>query len=254
MAVITQCSMRHLYSSASEPGVPLLIDKAKLFERRRCDHHPEKYPEPLGTLECLSSVVDPKGSKTNKHRYVVASQRLDVRKAMRGILGVPLIHINRSVMIIEPMAEMTAENRERGEKSKFRVGLKNGRASSSQGIKRKREDENEHIQATDSHLVAVDTTLKKRPHGKGPKGPNPLSVKKPKKRLGTDAIDTILLRPRSETYSGNAMESSIGDSTLEASFKRKRRRKHKSNVEVKNIVDVGEDGPQSVREGTYETD
>merc|ERR1711964_590105 len=34
--MITQCSMRHLYAAASEPGVSYLIDKAKTYERRRC--------------------------------------------------------------------------------------------------------------------------------------------------------------------------------------------------------------------------
>jgi U3 small nucleolar RNA-associated protein 23 len=86
--------MRHLYASASEPGISYVIDKAKLFERRRCDHHPEEYPEPLSALECISSVVDPKGSKTNKHRYVVASQDLDVRKVMRSVMGATSIAVS----------------------------------------------------------------------------------------------------------------------------------------------------------------
>jgi U3 small nucleolar RNA-associated protein 23 len=87
--VITQCSIRHLYASKLEPGMSAIIDKAKLFERRRCDHRPEEYPEPLSATECISSVVDPKSSKTNKHRYVVASQQLSVRRAMREVMGVP---------------------------------------------------------------------------------------------------------------------------------------------------------------------
>lgn len=94
--LITQCSMRHLYARNKEPGVDRIIDKAKDYERRRCGHHPESHPEPCSTLECLGSVVGP----TNKHRYVVASQDLDVRSRMRGIPGVPLIYINRSVMIV----------------------------------------------------------------------------------------------------------------------------------------------------------
>merc|ERR1711977_103109 len=134
--MITQCSMRHLYAAASEPGVSYLIDKAKTYERRRCGHRPEDYPEPLSTQECLASVVDPKGNKTNKNRYVVASQELEVRKHMRGILGVPLVYINRSVMIMEPMAEASTDNREKEERVKFRAGLKRGSGS----LKRKRED------------------------------------------------------------------------------------------------------------------
>ena len=85
--------MRHLYAAAKEPGVSYLIDKAKTYERRRCNHLPEDYPELLSATERLSSVVDPKDSKTNKHRYVVASQDLEVRKKMRAIMGVPLLCI-----------------------------------------------------------------------------------------------------------------------------------------------------------------
>src|SRR5277367_3306196 len=120
--------MRHLYSSASEPGMSYVVDRAKLFERRRCDHRPEEYPEPLSAVQCMSSVVDPKDSKTNKHRYVVASQDLDVRKVMRGVMGVPLLYISRSIMIMEPMAGVTAENREKEERKKFRSGIRSGRA------------------------------------------------------------------------------------------------------------------------------
>lgn len=94
--LITQCSMRHLYAQNKEPGVAKVIDKAKDYERRRCGHHPEQFPEPCSTLECLGSVVGPK----NKHRYVVASQDPEVRAKMRGIPGVPLVYINRSVMIV----------------------------------------------------------------------------------------------------------------------------------------------------------
>lgn len=134
--LITQCSMRHLYDAQKQqqqqqqtgqprgdpsqknrssnpqqgkgreqqqhagdaPFVDMrkVIEKAKEFERRRCGHRPEEYPEPLGTLECLGSCV----GKTNKHRYVVASQDPEVRTNMRAIPGVPLIYISRSVMIV----------------------------------------------------------------------------------------------------------------------------------------------------------
>ena len=176
--VITQCSMRHLYANSKEPGVSFVIDKAKAYGRRRCDHLPEDYPEPLSTKECLASVVDPKGSGTNKHRYVVASQDLDVRKYMRSLKGVPLIYINRSVMIMEPMAEGSTGTREREERDKFRDGLRRTKGD----LKRKRTEQEEGPagQADDHEEVA---TKKKR--RLGPKAPNPLSVKKSKKTPAT---------------------------------------------------------------------
>ncbi|KAH7417208.1 Fcf1-domain-containing protein [Cadophora sp. MPI-SDFR-AT-0126] len=218
--MITQCSMRHLYAAASEPGVSYLIDKAKTYERRRCGHRPEDYPEPLSTQECLASVVDPKGSKTNKNRYVVASQELEVRKHMRSILGVPLVYINRSVMIMEPMAEASSDNREKEERVKFRQGLKRGSGS----LKRKREDGEDGEEKNDGD-VGADIPKKKR-KAKGPKGPNPLAVKKSKKSVAD--------RPKPSTQKDK--ESAVGESNLEKSdgpeqgAKRKRKRKPKSGA------------------------
>ncbi|KAL2072496.1 hypothetical protein VTL71DRAFT_11839 [Oculimacula yallundae] len=218
--MITQCSMRHLYAASSEPGVSYLIDKAKTYERRRCGHRPEEYPEPLSTQECLASVVDPKGSKTNKNRYVVASQELDVRKHMRGILGVPLVYINRSVMIMEPMAEASTDNREKEERIKFRAGLKRGSGS----LKRKREDGEEGEERNDG--VGEADIPKKKKKAKGPKGPNPLAVKKAKKSTEEG--------PRSSQK--ESKDSTAGESKLEnqdgpeQGAKRKRKRKPKSGA------------------------
>jgi U3 small nucleolar RNA-associated protein 23 len=208
--VITQCSMRHLYASAKEPGVSYLIDKAKTYERRRCNHLPEDYPEPLSTKECLSSVVDPKGSGTNKHRYCVASQDLETRKFMRGVLGVPLVYISRSVMIMEPMAEKTVGNREREERGKFRDGLKRG----SGALKRKREE------------GAEDGETQKKKAIKGPKGPNPLAVKKSKKKAEGEGITSV---PSKESERNEVGGESITMQIegAEGGAKRKRRRKHK---------------------------
>ncbi len=209
--------MRHLYSAAKEPGVSFLIDKAKTYERRRCDHRPEDYPEPLSTKDCLASVVDPKGSKTNKHRYVVASQELEVRKFMRGILGVPLVYINRSVMIMEPMAGATSENREKEERGKFRAGLKRGGGS----LKRKREDDEVKEDAE-----MKEDMPKKRKTVKGPKGPNPLAVKKSKKKPeGTAAASNKVVLKESGTEALNAGQPAGS----EPSVKRKRKRKLKSS-------------------------
>ncbi|KAJ3476304.1 hypothetical protein NLG97_g9172 [Lecanicillium saksenae] len=109
--MITQCEIRKLYEKKNEPGIRDAIELAKNYERRRCGHHPDEYPKPLSTLECLSSVVDPKQSGQNKHRYVVASQSQEVRRKLRGVRAVPLIYIKRSVMILEPMADDSAERR-----------------------------------------------------------------------------------------------------------------------------------------------
>ena len=140
--------------------------------------------EPLTTLECFSSVVDPKTSGTNKHRYVVASQSDEVRNFMRNIPGVPLVYIRRSVMILEPMAVATEDVREREERRKFRSVLRE-KSSAGGGVKRKRVEDVSGETAGDDGMNAgldEDGEVKKKKKRKGPKGPNPLSVKKPKKR------------------------------------------------------------------------
>jgi U3 small nucleolar RNA-associated protein 23 len=229
--------MRHLYSAASESGVSYLIDKAKTYERRRCDHRPEDYPEPLSTKECLASVVDPKSNKTNKHRYVVASQELEVRKHMRTIMGTPLVYINRSVMIMEPMAGATAENREREERGKFRAGLKRGTPRGN--LKRKREDDDDEGKEQAEGRGEDRAVVKKKKLAKGPKGPNPLAVKKSKKKAEGEGVTTSA-KPTDSKKDYEAEESNPGQIKAEAG--RKRKRKHKSRGgAVPTDVDVKEE-------------
>lgn len=206
--------MRHLYNAAKEPGVSFLIDKAKLFERRRCGHLPADYPEPLSAEACISSVVDAKGSGRNKHCYVVASQEVEVRRRMRAVVGVPLVYINRSVMIMEPMAEASGSQRDREEKGKFRDGLRGGRASGSVGMKRKREDGEE---------VGGGGEKKKKVYGQ-PKGPNPLSVKKAKVEKEGGAVRKAR-EPR-----GEKSEKSAEGEVVEGEVKKKTRRKRKAGA------------------------
>ncbi|KAG2044185.1 PIN domain-like protein [Suillus americanus] len=141
--MITQCCMHELYlqGKVRQPAV----DLAKTFERRKCNHR-----EAIPGDECLSSVV----GDTNKHRYVVATQSQSLRNGLRIIPAVPVIHINRAVMVLEPPNEATL-------KAKELVGVQSLRPS-----------------APELATVPQDKpVLKKR---KGPKGPNPLSVKKKK--------------------------------------------------------------------------
>lgn len=153
------------------------------MERRRCNHH--ELDNPLSTLECLSSVIDPKGSGINKNRYVVASQDEKVRRYCRGLKGVPLIYVKRSVMVMEPMSEGSVGVRESAEKEKFRQGLR-GRVA---GLgKRKRNEEGPKAgeggqEGQNPPVVNGEAEVIRRKKVKGPKGPNPLSVRKPQKKM-----------------------------------------------------------------------
>ncbi|MCJ1477540.1 hypothetical protein MMC13_006212 [Lambiella insularis] len=241
--MITQCTIRHLYllptvtpstesSIQTSTLVPTttavknaLVDLARSFERRRCNHH--TLDDPLSTLECFSSVVDPKNSGTNKNRYVVASQEEPVRRWARGIKGVPSVYVKRSVMVMEPMSEGSTGVREGVERGKLRGGI---RKSGEQGTgKRKRGGEDEEAKTE-------ATRVQKKKRIRGPKQPNPLSVKKAKKTaVSKDVGKEITHGERDEDITMDEPERTLvlRDSDDESVYKKKRKRKHKSgNVAV----------------------
>lgn len=238
--LITQCSMRHLYDNKAEPGVPAAIELGKTFERRRCGHHPNEYPKPLSTLECLSSVVDPKDSGVNKHRYVVASNDQTTRQMLRSVKGTPLVYISRSVMIMEPMADESVQVRDKEERAKLRSEIKRF----SDGRKRKRDDDNN----SDDEEAGPDGAAKKqkgetggaaeadrqkKAKKKGPKGANPLAMKKKKKSQAEDG-------------SKKSKEETPADAETKDGPKRKRRKKVKADadgaVDAVDAVDGSEGG------------
>ena len=199
-------------------------------------------------------MVDPKGSGTNKHRYAVASQDREVRAKMRAIAGVPLVYINRSVMILEPMAGATEAVREREERGKVRAGLMGGRGAKGVGVKRKREDEDDVTGVQDAKSKVQDEQVAKKKRARGPKGPNPLSVKKVKKDSGGktavsevgDGEAVLSKAEKKDPQEGEkaidaslAVESVGADGITEGPRKRKRKRKPRESMEGAVIPAVG---------------
>ncbi|KAH9873799.1 hypothetical protein IAQ61_004426 [Plenodomus lingam] len=239
--MITTCDMRHLY--LAKPKNETLILQAKEYERRRCNH--QDLEQPLSTLECLSSVVDPKDNKTNKFRYIVCSNDVDVRKRMRRIAGVPLIYISKSVVLMEPMADVTEELREREEKSKFRMGLK-GQRKPEAGEKRKRNDSEAHDEEPTEVKPTEDAKPSKK-RQKGPKGPNPLSVKKAKKDTGPPKPKATKPAKSAEKdgdqpTAPGAGENAINEGDANDPAPRKRRRKYRSKAGASVTADGEEAG------------
>lgn len=114
MAVMTQCCIVELYKLGPEHQDT--VDIAKRFERRKCNHR-----EAIVGDDCIRSVVGtsmnivpipadvlnkPTGD-ANKHRYAVATQSTPLRDALRAIPGVPILHINRVVLVLEPPSQAT---------------------------------------------------------------------------------------------------------------------------------------------------
>jgi U3 small nucleolar RNA-associated protein 23 len=260
--MITQCCIRHLYNAQdgnNQEEKDGWITVAKDAERRRCGHH--ELEEPMSELDCLKSVVDPKDSGTNKHRYVIATQDVEVRKWMRqNVAGVPMIYISRSVMILEPMSGRTEDVKSAEEKRKYRAGLRDTRAKSA-GEKRKREEEDddddengEIVDELNGEMQngesAAALTPKKRKL-KGPKGPNPLSVKRAKKekkeKHGRPKIPVKHWKPQTPT---NGDSSQPKARTKEAKYKgeaekRKRKRAAKEpGTGAEAVQDPTNDGGQ----------
>jgi U3 small nucleolar RNA-associated protein 23 len=226
--MITTCDMRHLY--LARPKNETLILQAKEYERRRCNH--QDLDEPLSTLECLSEVVDPKDSGTNKNRYIICSDDVQVRKKMRSIAGVPLIYISKSVVLMEPMANATEELREREEKSKFKMGLK-GQRKPDQLLapKRKRDNEEEGDDKSIADGATGDARPSKKKKAYGPKAPNPLSMKKAKK--DTPATQKAPKKARAvEADDAQPATEEAGAPTESSGRKRKRKPKSKGDADA----------------------
>jgi U3 small nucleolar RNA-associated protein 23 len=156
--MITQCCIQKLYETRDQRA----IDMAKSFERRRCNHPPK---DPIPPHECIKSIVNISGE--NKHRYVVASDNDKLRYSLRKLPGVPLVYMNRSVMVMEPLSVASAKVSKNMEKSKLTQGLNNVKS----GVVLEKKEEIEEEEGVEKKEP------KKR---KGPKQPNPLSMKKKK--------------------------------------------------------------------------
>lgn len=161
--MITQCCMQALYQTNNQPA----IDSAKLLERRRCNHPPS---DPLPPAECIESITSIDGE--NKHRYVIATQHHSLRKALRKVPGIPIVHMNRSVMVMEPISKASLRYSNLLEAKKLTGGLNDFESA---GIKKQDGDD------SDDDKDDNDDEKPQPKKRKGPKGPNPLSVKKKKK-------------------------------------------------------------------------
>jgi len=125
---------------------------AKRLEKRRCSHG----GNPVNAAECIKEII----GETNQFNYCVATQDLQLRDYLRRIPGIPLIYINRSVMILEPPSPATTN------KVKEIEYKKTVPTSYETNIIKNNTDTPEEV-----------PKAKKR---KGPKQPNPLSCKKKK--------------------------------------------------------------------------
>ncbi|KAH9004393.1 Fcf1-domain-containing protein [Lactarius hatsudake] len=206
--MITQCCIHELYlqGKSHQPAV----DLAKSFERRKCNHK-----EAIPGDECIAAVV----GDSNKHRYVIATQSHPLRVTLRAVPGVPIVHVNRAVMVLEPASDATLRAKHRVEQDALVP------STSERAILNAATPQVEHVPKKKSD----------------PKGPNPLSVKK-------KARKHIIQEPKKASLTGTAQDEEVevrrkrkqdeSDSNDEESSsrpKRRRRRKSHSRPQGENV-------------------
>lgn len=160
--MITQCCMVALYeaekaaSSEEKATAKETVALAKGWERRMCNHK-----EALAPGACLEAVIGPE----NKHRYVLAADDVLVRRMRRRVVpGLPIMHYSKSVLVLEPMSDLTERHITHRPTSQSAISPAERRIL-------------EHTQ--DAPVAEPEPAPPKR---KRTKEPNPLSVKRPKGR------------------------------------------------------------------------
>ncbi|KAJ5493375.1 hypothetical protein N7539_002121 [Penicillium diatomitis] len=256
--LLTKCSLAAITAAqpinpkTGKPFRPYHLPPPTVLPLRHCSHNPAS--EPIDEIECLLSLLSPNAeAKKNKEHYILATADPAVKKSdnnndtqqrkrkrdeerqeeqalrrarnlrvrARSIPGVPIIYVKRSVMVLEPMSTPSENVREGVERDKFRVGLPQPES--------KPEDGQE------------SAAKKKIPGLKKAKGPNPLSVKKPKKR----AAESTGSKPSqkgaaTEASRDNNPTEQAGGEEGDAPKTKRRRRHHKGGAREGN-----EAGPHS---------
>ena len=235
--MITQCCIHELYirGKSHQPTV----DFAKSFERRKCNHK-----EAIPGNECIVSVVGRYllyspitcpligfyalcyiPGETNKHRYVIATQSQPLRVSLRAIPGVPIVHINRSVMVLEPASDATLQFKQRVRYQFYRCHLFCTHTLTLQAEDDALGPSKSERAALNAVAPQVEAVVKRK---KRPKGPNPLSVKK-KAPKGTLAATTRVEKAEVGSKRKRQEGDNIAGASVEIQPKPKRRRsRHKA--------------------------
>ncbi|XBW34713.1 hypothetical protein QEN19_000280 [Hanseniaspora menglaensis] len=209
---VTQCSMQHIYETKNEE----LIEFVKYnFERRRCNHD---YKNPKSSEDCIFAITNITSKKddnenitdinnmvigTNKHKYIVCTQDINLRRKLRRVPGVPIVNfMNSNVLLLEPISDKTKEYSYKFEEMKLSQGLNDSKYA---GVKRSLEEP----EVFEASSEPVNKKANKS------NNPNPLSMKK-----------KIVKKPVHENADDNA-DVKAGESAITKTKKRKRVRSKK---------------------------
>ncbi|WVW80664.1 hypothetical protein I302_102650 [Kwoniella bestiolae CBS 10118] len=239
--MITQCCMEALYALGKDHQQ--VTNLAKTFERRRCNHRTA-----IEGNECLKDVI----GQTNKHRYVLASQSLALRTSLEPVPGLPIIHFNRTgVLVLSPPSTATIREKNKGEEARRLDGLRE-----MEGV------------VDGENVVGANTPSQVGAGRRKVKGVNPLSVKK-KKKVRVEGgskkeaeVDVGKKRRRDEEEQQDQdQEGEVGEDAErgeeeagDTSGKKKRRKRKKKSavadaIKELNAMNEGESEGESGSEG-----
>ncbi|KAJ2742210.1 hypothetical protein GGI20_004653 [Coemansia sp. BCRC 34301] len=151
--LVTYCGISELLKSSSDFRARA-ISVSKGFEKRRCPHQ-----DPIAGLDCIREIM----GDENKNNYCVAVQDDELRAKLRAIAGVPILHVKQSVVVLERKSQVAQDASKQMERDK--LGLSELEKSMLRAVKKQANE-------------AKNERKKKRKRLAGPKGPNPLSMKK----------------------------------------------------------------------------
>ncbi|KAJ2401255.1 hypothetical protein GGI23_001517 [Coemansia sp. RSA 2559] len=154
--LITFCSIRDVRMDSEHRSEAIAVSKS--FEKRRCPHK-----EPIPGNQCIGEVM----GEENKYNYCVAVQDEALRAKLRKVPGVPLVRVKQSTMVLEKPQSAVKEIIE--SKSREKLGLSDLERKMLEAVKKMERE---------AKLAQLPPKNRKK---KGPKGPNPLSVKRAKK-------------------------------------------------------------------------
>ncbi|KAL2798295.1 hypothetical protein BJX66DRAFT_322902 [Aspergillus keveii] len=240
--LLTKCSLAEIMKNQpTNPRTnnqvrPDFLPPPTTLPLRHCSHNEDSTP--IDEASCLLSLLSPLADvKRNKEHYILATsdpptpkesnsgqeagkkRKRDpaveegfqairraqaLRRGARSIPGVPIVYVKRSVMILEPMSSPSEGVREGVEQDKFRVGLNKDAGKKTEGERKKKKE------------------IKK-------KEPNPLSVRKPKKRADDDAGSKRKDVSRGEARDQKGDEPEKATEDGDSAPKAKRRRRHHKN-------------------------
>ncbi|KAF9886639.1 hypothetical protein FE257_011279 [Aspergillus nanangensis] len=171
----TEVPLRHCSHNADntpidETACLLSLLSPSTEANRNKEHYTLATADPPMPKESSSSGNNATGQKRKRNASEIESEKAlrraqTLRASARAIAGVPIVYVKRSVMVLEPMSRLSEGIREGYEMGKFRAGL------------------SEPQKKTKAAGVAGEESKKKKKEKNQVKAPNPLSVKKPKKRV-----------------------------------------------------------------------